>query len=202
VSTTEWNNLSNGLIGAAIGAIIGSLLGFLGSYVLNFLDQRSKQKAAGRALLAEIIRNLTALGYVGDHRPAGYSQNIWETQLSLVAALLNWAELQIVAEPYLLAAEPMHGYSIAETMREKGFQVAQSSSPSFSATFRSGRYAGRANEIIKKSQIDLEQVKGKFAKAAKILARKLLTSREADEFEPQLIINSKGEDSEESISPP
>jgi hypothetical protein len=180
LSTTEWDNLSSGLIGAAIGAVIGSVLGFLGSVLLNWLGERSKRKGAGRALLAEMVSNMTALNYVGDHGPAGYSQNVWETQLPLVAALLDWKELQIVAEPYLLAAEPLFGFSLADEKRELGFQVGQSSGGSSMArVLQSGSYAREAGEILKKSKMELGKARDKFAEAVVLLRDKLLTQSEA-----------------------
>jgi hypothetical protein len=176
LSTTEWDNLSSGLIGAAIGAVIG----FLGSVLLNWLGEQSRRKAAGRALLAEMFSNVTALNYVGDHRPAGYSQNVWETQLPLVAALLDWKDLQIVAEPFLLAAAPMFGFSLADEARELGFQVGQSSGGSSVARgLQSELYARDAEEILKKCKLELAKAKGKFADAVTLLRDKVLRKSEA-----------------------
>lgn len=194
MNAAEWTNLSSGLIGAAIGAMIG----FLGSVLLSWLAERSKQRAAGRALLAEIVSNLEALKYPSEHRPAGYSQTVWETQLPLVAALLHWNELQTVAEPYLLAAEPLYGFLRAEQLRERSFQASQSAQNSgpiqlqYSAGVQDDHeilnsleyYAGirdavDAEEVLKKCQEELAKAREKFAIAAILLRDKLLTRGEA-----------------------
>jgi len=184
LSATEWNNLSSGLLGAVIGAVIGSLAGFVGSMFLNWRIDRSKCRAAGRALLAEIIRNFQALAYVGEHRPAGYSENVLKAQLPLVAKLLSWRELQTVLEPYLLAAEPLYGFSVAEDLREKTreYQFAGN---------HAVNYEGNAQQVLKKCQEELAKVREKFARAAEVLRHSVLDRQESRDFS-ELPMGSNG----------
>jgi gas vesicle protein len=175
LSATEWNNLSSGLLGAVIGAVVGSLAGFVGSMFLNWQSDRSKSRAAGRALLAEVTRNFQALAYVGEHLPAGYSESVLKAQLPLVARLLSWGELQTVLEPYLLAAEPLYGFSVAEDPRDKtrAYQAARNHAVNFERN---------AQEVLKKCQEELTKVREKFARAAEVLRSSLLDQQESRDF--------------------
>lgn len=185
VSTTEWNNLSSGLLGAVIGAAIGSVIGFIGSIFLNWRNDLGKCKAAGRALLMEVARNHEALAYVGDHRPAGYSEVVWETQLPLIAQLLKWKELRIVAKPYVDAREPLIGFDLADELRSRGetrrLNVAEGAR-GIAQLLGVGQFDRNAEEVIKKCQEELEKVRLKFAEAAEILRRKVLTRAEYQSF--------------------
>lgn len=204
MNATEWNNLSSGLIGAVIGAAIGSLAGFLGSMFLNWQSERSKCRAAGRALLAEVTRNFEALAYVGEHRPAGYSEVVWETQLPLIAQLLNWKELRVIAEPYVDAREPLLGFDLAGALRSQGearrANVAEGTRGLWQ-TLGIGRFDRSAEEVLKKCQEDLAGVRAKFAAAADVLKRKVLTRDECENFQ-QLVHMESAEGSKGGISLP
>lgn len=97
MSAAELNNLSSGLI----GAVIGSVLGFLGSVIVDQRKERERRKAAGRAVLAEMIINAgrvlsaeaTTLQYeLVDH--------VWRQQLPLVATLFDWDKLRKLVVAY------------------------------------------------------------------------------------------------------
>jgi hypothetical protein len=189
LNATEWNNLSSGLLGAIIGAAIGSAAGFLGSMFLNWQSDRSKCRAAGRALLAEVTRNFQVLGYVGEHRPAGYSEVVWETQLPLIAQLLNWEELRVIAEPYVDAREPLLGFDLADALRSQGEARRANVAEGTRGLFQMlgiGRFDRSAEEVLRKCQEDLAKVRVKFSVAAEVLKRKVLTRDEHQNFQ-QLI---------------
>jgi gas vesicle protein len=204
LNATEWNNLSSGLLGAVIGAVIGSLVGFLGSMFLNWQNDRSKCKAAGRALLAEVSRNYQALAYVGDHRPAGYSEVVWETQLPLIAQLLKWEELRVVAEPYIDASEPLSGFELADELRSRG-EVrrlnAGEGSRSLLPMLVAGQFDRNAEEVLKKCQEELAKVRNKFDAAAEVLRRRVLTEEESRNFPRPLAKAPAGAKSDGNTTP-
>jgi hypothetical protein len=53
LNTAKWNNLTSGLA----GAIIGAFAGFVGSVLQNWRTTRRTQRAAARAVLAEMFTN-------------------------------------------------------------------------------------------------------------------------------------------------
>jgi hypothetical protein len=202
LNATEWNNLSSGLLGAVIGAGIGSIAGFLGSMLLNWQSDRSKCKAAGRALLAEVARNYQALAYVGDHRPAGYSEVVWETQLPLIAQLLKWDELRAVAAPYVDASEPLTGFELADELRSRGEARRLTAGEGTRGLFQTlgvGQFDRNAEEVVKKCQEELTKVRSKFAAAAEVLRRKVLTRDEYQSF-PQLLAEQPAGDTKDGNS--
>jgi len=101
LNTVEWNNLTSGLVGAVIGAIAG----FVGSVLLNWRTTRQTQRAAARAVLAEMFTNadraLSAESTLVFHE---FLDGAWRTQLPLVAELLRWPDLKILVNAYDSAA--------------------------------------------------------------------------------------------------
>jgi hypothetical protein len=149
-------------------------------------EDESRCKAAGKALLAETIRNHRALEYVGEHRPAGFSQWVLEAELPMLARLLDWKELRIALEPYLLAAEPLLGFSIADELRNRtlAYKFAGNHAVSFERN---------AQEVLKKCQEELEKVRQRFAEAAEVLRSRVLTDAESRDF-TSLSINAETHD--------
>lgn len=163
------------LVSATIGGLAGGYAGYRGALRVQNREDRERCKAAGRALLAEMIKNYRALDYVGEHRPAGFTETVLETELPLVARLLTWKELQTVLEPYLLAAEPLYGFSVAEDLRNKtrAYQAAGNHAVNFERN---------AQEVIKKCQEELAKVREKFACAAEVLRHNVLDEQELQDF--------------------
>jgi hypothetical protein len=170
----NWGNLESGLLGAIAGGLLGSLVSYFGAFWLQRNDDREKQRAAGRALLAEIVKNYESLKYVGDHKPAGYSEQVWQSQLPLIAQSLTWRELRIIAEPYLIAAEPLFGFDLADELERRA--EARISTGIQTADFRP------IEKMRKKCQEDLAKARNGFAAAANLLRGKLLTLEERTEF--------------------
>jgi len=137
-------------------------------------EDESRCKAAGKALLAEMIKNHRALKYVGEHRPTGFSQTVLEAELPLLAKLLDWKELRIALEPYLFAAEPLHGFFIADELRNRTLAYKFAGNPV--------SYERNAQEVLKKCQEELAKVRQKFAEAAEMLRAKVLTDAESRDF--------------------
>ncbi len=124
-------------------------------------EDESRCKAAGKALLAEIIRNHRALEYVGEHRPAGFSQSVLKAELPMLARLLDWKELRIALEPYLLAAEPLLGFSIADELRNRTLAYKFAGNPV--------SFERNAQEVLKTCKEELAKARQKFAEAAEVL---------------------------------
>ena len=163
------------LVSALVGGLAGAYVGYRGALRVQRQEDESRCKAAGKALLAEIIRNHRALEYVGEHRPAGFSQSVLEAELPMLARLLDWKELRIVLEPYLLAAEPLLGFSIADELRNRtlAYKFAGNHAVSFERN---------AQEVLKKCQEELAKVRQRFAEAAEVLRSRVLTDAESRDF--------------------
>jgi uncharacterized membrane protein len=163
------------LVSALVGGLAGAYVGYRGALRVQRQEDESRCKAAGKALLAEIIRNHRALEYVGEHRPAGFSQSVLEAELPMLARLLDWKELRIALEPYLLAAEPLLGFSIADELRNRtlAYKFAGNHAVSFERN---------AQEVLKKCQEELAKVRQKFAEAAEVLRSRVLTGAESQDF--------------------
>lgn len=160
------------LVSAVVGGLVGGYVGYRGALKAQAQEDESRCKAAGRALLAEMIRNHRALEYVGEHRPAGFSQSVLEAELPLLSKLLDWKELRIALEPYLLAAEPLNGFSVADELRDKTltYQLAGN---------RAVNFERNAQEVLNKCQEELAKVRQRFADAAEMLRRRVLTDEES-----------------------
>jgi hypothetical protein len=94
------------LLASLLSGLAGAILGFFGSLYAQRRSAKATQKGAGRALLAEIIGNYESLR-ASERPPEGYSRGVWDAQLPLIAQLLAWNELRLIATPYALAAEPL-----------------------------------------------------------------------------------------------
>jgi hypothetical protein len=158
------------LVSALVGGLAGAYVGCRGALRVQRQEDESRCKAAGKALLAEIIRNHRALEYVGEHRPAGFIQSVPEAELPMLARLLDWKELRIVLEPYLLAAEPPLGFSIADELRNRILAY------KFAGNHRN------AQEVLKKCQEELAKVRERLAEAAEVLRSRVLTNAESRDF--------------------
>ena len=143
------------LVSALVGGLAGAYVGYRGALRVQRQEDESRCKAAGRTLLAEIITNHRALEYVGEHRPAGFRQSVLEAELPMLARLLDWKELRIALEPYLLAAEPLVGFSIADELRNRtlAYKFAGNHAVSFEPN---------AQEAFKKCQEELAKVRRRW----------------------------------------
>jgi hypothetical protein len=105
----DWGNLESGLVGAIAGSILGSAVTYLGAAILQDRESKQKQRAAVRALLAELVQNYQSLRDYPKHGgpPGGYSEQTWQSQLPLIVQGLTWEELRMASAAYLVAGGPL-----------------------------------------------------------------------------------------------
>lgn len=84
-----------------LAALAGALIGFFGSLMLQTQAAKREQRAAGRAVLAEMFTNLDrALGAESTRVIHQFLDAAWREQLPLVAKLLKWKELKKILSAY------------------------------------------------------------------------------------------------------
>ncbi len=114
-----WGNLLVNLVSGLVGAVIGALW----AWCLQAKDQRDRQEGAGRALLAEMQGNFKSLNdaprYPKDYFP--YSSTVWSSQSPLVAQLLDWQSLEMVAAPYRYAPTALADRDVRTLLRASLF---------------------------------------------------------------------------------
>jgi hypothetical protein len=98
---------------ALLSAIVGGFIGFHGASRLREHEQRDRQRAAGRALLVELMANYKGPESLEkdlyDEVPGRwpdfmtsyyYAKNVWQETLPLVSPMLRWSELEKLATAY------------------------------------------------------------------------------------------------------
>ena len=93
MTSQEWTSLTSGLIGA--------VLGFVGALLITWWNNRSRRKAAGRALIAEMFINADrALSAESTDVTHEFFDFVWREQLPLISQLIRWADLKKVVTAY------------------------------------------------------------------------------------------------------
>jgi hypothetical protein len=96
-----WDNLLSGLVGAVIGGIIGALVGFFGAFYIYRRTAKDAERAAGRAVLAEMSTNAErALSAESTRELHKFWDTAWRSQLPLVSQLLQWPDLKKLVSAY------------------------------------------------------------------------------------------------------
>lgn len=165
-----WDNLLSGLVGAVIGGAIGAALGFLGAFYIYRLTAKDAQRAAGRAVLAEMSTNAErALSAESTRVLHEFWDAAWRSQLPLVSQLLDWPDLKKLVSAYDSGAR---GY---ENARDALGQLAaedrklDESSPEMGKELEWDRKRNRIEE--KRRRIDqwFREVAGEWMEAMRVL---------------------------------
>ena len=148
--------ISSIMLVSLLSGLAGAILGFFGSLYIQRRSAKETRRAAGRALLAELVGNYESLK-VHERPPEGFSRTVWDAQLPLIAQLLEWDELRLIATPYALAAEPL------------------SRVPRILAYIHEGRFV-EGSALLCSLREDLKDLPPRFLAAAQMLCKKVLTS--------------------------
>jgi hypothetical protein len=178
-----FNDLAHGLLSGFFGAILAVILSYFGALQLQRREQRSRQRGAGRALVAELETNRRAVEKLArDLSPAkalsdsavSYSDGVWREQLPLVAQLLDWNQLQMAARGYFLWP------GLCATLE----------ATSWSAV-RTVQDVDTNRERHERIRSELNSLAEAFRQASEVVAKRVLNARELEEF---VKMGSPGED--------
>lgn len=91
------------LLSAAIGGIVGGYVGYRGAIRVKKIEDEARSKAAGRTVLAEMIRNASrALSAASTTLRYELADSVWREQLPWVANLFSgqWDKLSQLVTAY------------------------------------------------------------------------------------------------------
>jgi hypothetical protein len=89
------------LLSAAFGGIVGAYVGYRGALRAQAVEDKMRNRMAGRAVLAEMLVNVERARSAESTRVLHqFLDSTWRGQLPLVAQLLRWPDLKKLIDVY------------------------------------------------------------------------------------------------------
>jgi hypothetical protein len=182
-----WDNLLSGLLGAVIGGVIGAALGFLGALCIYRRTAKDVQRAAGRALLAEMSTNAErALSAESTRVLHEFWDVAWRSQLPLVSQLLHWPDLKKLVSAYDSGARGYENARDALALLAAEERRLDESSPEIGKELERDRKRNRIEENRRRIDQWFREVAGEWIEAMRVLRGAAIDCGERKIFDQDL----------------